>query len=207
MGPKMMNCCKREQVGTKENGKMLKLIQFLNTAGSMPKKRRVGRSKDEKRTISRLEYRRLWNDFETGGFKAQKGLRNVAREKEDVAGQRCIASKEEGDVVREYKAMHEENFPSNWVREDLEGTEERRTESKKDREEEKVVKERWREREKRRKRLWLKESVSTLFPVMFLRNLVPWMIWVVLGVLWKTFFVTLAVLRSVCLAVRRVCLL
>ena len=34
--------------------------------------------------------------------------------------------KEEGDVAREYKAMHEEHFPSCWLREDVEGLEERR---------------------------------------------------------------------------------
>ena len=34
--------------------------------------------------------------------------------------------REEGDVPREYKAMHEENFPSSWLRENVEGKEERR---------------------------------------------------------------------------------
>ena len=29
LGPKLMNCCEREQVGTKEHGQMLKLIQVL----------------------------------------------------------------------------------------------------------------------------------------------------------------------------------
>ena len=28
--------------------------------------------------------------------------------------------KEEGDSIREYKAMHEENFPSSWMMEDVE---------------------------------------------------------------------------------------
>ena len=32
--------------------------------------------------------------------------------------------KEEGDAVRECKAMHEENFLSNWLREDVRGKEE-----------------------------------------------------------------------------------
>ena len=31
---------------------------------------------------------------------------------------------EEGDVVREYRAMHEENFWSSWLREDERGREE-----------------------------------------------------------------------------------
>ena len=29
MGPKLMNCCKTEQVGTKEHGTMIKWIQVL----------------------------------------------------------------------------------------------------------------------------------------------------------------------------------
>ena len=59
------------------------------------------------------------------------------------------------------------------------------TERRKDREQKvgsrkaEVVKERW--REKRRKPLLLREGLLTLFPVMFLRNLVPWMFWEVCG--------------------------
>ena len=39
--------------------------------------------------------------------------------------------REERDVVREYTAMHDENFRSRWLREDLVGKEERRKEDKK----------------------------------------------------------------------------
>ena len=39
---------------------------------------------------------------------AQKGLWNLG-----------AMPKEEGDVIREYNAMHEENFLSSWLREDL----------------------------------------------------------------------------------------
>ena len=39
---------------------------------------------------------------------------------------RGVSVKGEGDIVREYKAMHEENFLSSWLREDVEGIEERR---------------------------------------------------------------------------------
>ena len=34
--------------------------------------------------------------------------------------------KEDGDIVRENKAMHGDNFPSSWLREDVKGIEERR---------------------------------------------------------------------------------
>ena len=49
--------------------------------------------KDKKRRerITRKEYRRLLNKFGLGGFMAQKGLWNLARERENAAGQRCIA--------------------------------------------------------------------------------------------------------------------
>ena len=62
-----------------------------------------------------MEYRRLLNEFEVGGFMAQKGLWKF-RQRENAAGQRCL-SQEEGDVGREYKATHEENFLSSWTME------------------------------------------------------------------------------------------
>ena len=34
--------------------------------------------------------------------------------------------KEEGDVIREYDAMHEENFSSRWLMEDLVGKQKKR---------------------------------------------------------------------------------
>ena len=52
---------------------------------------------------------------------AQKGLWNVAREK--MLQDRGALLEEEGDVVREYKAMHEQNFWCNWLREDTAGAE------------------------------------------------------------------------------------
>ena len=37
MGPKLMNCCRAERIGTKQNGKMLKRIQALED-GRVPAK-------------------------------------------------------------------------------------------------------------------------------------------------------------------------
>ena len=42
---------------------------------------------------------------------------------------------EEGDAVREYRAMHEENFWSSWLREDERGKEERMAKAEKNEEE------------------------------------------------------------------------
>ena len=49
---------------------------------------------------------------------AEKGLWNLAKEK--IMKERWELLDEEGDAVRE--AMHEENFWSNWIREDERGT-------------------------------------------------------------------------------------
>ena len=68
MGPKLMNCCKPEQVGTKEHRKMLKRIQILED-GRVPAKEAINlKIEVEKRRITRKEYRRLWNEFEMGGL-------------------------------------------------------------------------------------------------------------------------------------------
>ena len=52
-----------------------------------------GRLKDKKRT-TRKEYRRLWKEFEAGGFMAHRGLWKVATD-------RGALLEEEGDLVRE----------------------------------------------------------------------------------------------------------
>ena len=87
-----MNCCKPQQVGTKEHGKMLKQIQILED-GRVPVKgaRNWEIEGQKKKIITRKEYRRLLNKFEMGGFMAQKSLWNLARERENAAGQWCTA--------------------------------------------------------------------------------------------------------------------
>ena len=67
------------------------------------------------------EERRLLNEFEMRGFMAQKRSME-SRKRGNAAGQRAL-SREEGDVIREYDAMHEENFLSSWLRKDLVGKE------------------------------------------------------------------------------------
>ena len=54
---------------------------------------------------------------------AQKGLWKLAKEK--IMKESVELPNEEGDAVREYKAVHEENFWSSWPREDERGREER----------------------------------------------------------------------------------
>ena len=73
MGPKLMNCCKREQVGTKEHDKMLKRIQVPEGGRVPAQKARNWKIERQKIRITRKEFQRLFNEFEMGGFMAQKG--------------------------------------------------------------------------------------------------------------------------------------
>ena len=50
---------------------------------------------------------------------AQKGFWNIAKKR--MLKDRGALPKEEGDLIREFKAMLEENFLSSWLREDEEG--------------------------------------------------------------------------------------
>ena len=76
-----MNCCRPEQVGTKEHGKMLKRIQILEGGRVPAKEAKNWRIEGEKRRIARKECRRLLNEYESEGSMAQKGPWNLAREK------------------------------------------------------------------------------------------------------------------------------
>ena len=96
---------------------MIKRIQTLED-GRIPAKE----AKDWKRRITRKEYQRLIHEFELEGLMTKEGLWNLAREKR--LQERGAMPKEEGDVIREYNAMSEENFRSSWLREDVEGKEE-----------------------------------------------------------------------------------
>ena len=99
MGPKLMKCCRPEQMGTKEFGKMLKLIQTLE--GRVPaKKAKDWRIDEKKKIISRQEHQRLVNKFEMEGLMAQKVLWNLAKEK---------IMKERGESCQMKKVILQEN--------------------------------------------------------------------------------------------------
>ena len=119
MVPKLRNSCRPEQAGTKEHGKMLKRIQILEDGRVLAKETTNWRIEGEKSRITGKEYRRLLNEYELEELMAQRGLWNLAKEKR--LQDRGALPREEGDVIREYNAMHEENFLSSWLREDLVG--------------------------------------------------------------------------------------
>ena len=64
MGPKLMNCCKLEPMGTQGHGKLLKRIQVLVDGRVPAKEARSWRIEGQKRKITRKECQRLLNKFE-----------------------------------------------------------------------------------------------------------------------------------------------
>ena len=72
MGPKLMNCCKPQQVGTKEHGKMLKRIQVLEDGRVPAKEATKWEIERQKRVNHEKRVQKLLNKFEMEGFMAQK---------------------------------------------------------------------------------------------------------------------------------------
>ena len=97
MGPKLMNCCKSEKVDAQEDGNMLKKFRFLKKAEFLLTKKGVGKLTDKRKGSQE---------------------RNIG-DSGKTWGDRGALPNEDGDQLREYKAMHEENFLSSWLREDV----------------------------------------------------------------------------------------
>ena len=72
-----MNCCRPEQMDTKEFGKLLKRIQISEDGRVPGMEAKHWRIEGEKKRITRKEYQRLVNKFEMEGLMAQKGLWNL----------------------------------------------------------------------------------------------------------------------------------
>ena len=82
MGPKLMNRCRPEQMGTKEFGKMVKRNQTLEEGRVPAKEAKNWRIEGRKKRITRKEYRRLLHNSEMEGLTAQKRLakENIMKE-------------------------------------------------------------------------------------------------------------------------------
>ena len=64
MRQKLLNCCRPEQVSTKEYGKMFKRIQILEDGRVPAKEAKDWKIEGKKMRITRKEYKRLMNEFE-----------------------------------------------------------------------------------------------------------------------------------------------
>ena len=127
-----MSCCKPEQVGTKEHGNMLKRIQVLEDGRVPAKEATHGKIEGQKRRITRKGYQRLFNKFEMEGLHGAKRVLE-SRKKQSFARLSALP-REEVDTIREFQALHEENFLSSWLREDGKGKTKREVEVEVDRE-------------------------------------------------------------------------
>ena len=74
-----------------------------------------------KRRATRKKFQILREEFEVGGFMTEKRLWNIAKKR--MLEDRGALPKEDGNLLREYRAVHEENFLSSWLREDVGGEE------------------------------------------------------------------------------------
>ena len=81
MGPKLVNCCRLGQMGTKKIGKMMKRIQTLEEGRVPAKEAKNWRIEEEKKIITREDHKRLPTKIEMEGLMAQKGLWNLAKAK------------------------------------------------------------------------------------------------------------------------------
>ena len=115
--------------------------------GSQQRRQETGGLKDKREESHEKEYQRLLNKFEMESFMAQKRIVEPCWSKD--LEERGALPKEEGDASREYKAIHEENFLSSWLREDGREKEERMVEVSNENEEERSEKEEKRRRERR----------------------------------------------------------
>ena len=125
-----MNRCKPENMDTKGYGNMLRriLTQHKGLVNA-----RGWKIEGQKRRVIRKECKRLREEFEVGGF-AKWGCGTLSKKR--MLEDRGAVPKEDGNFLRECQAMHEENFLSSWLREDVEGKEEEREKMNKEAKEE-----------------------------------------------------------------------
>ena len=194
------------QAGESGHKRALEKVETNSDPRRRPNSCKVGKNqklKEKRKELpARSEYQRLSNEIEMGGFMAQKGLWNLARE--TMLQDRGAMPKEEGDVIREAMAMHDENFLSSWLREDVEGKGEGEKFNKETKEE--VSRKREREEEKGEdqsvvvKRRCINPFLGDAFEKFSQGEESE-----SCGTSWVIFWVTLVVCLIVCLMCRRVC--
>ena len=107
MGPKVTNCCKPEQMGTKEHGKMLKRIHVLKDGRVPAKEAKNWKMEGKKEELSGKSIR-SFKKFEMEVFHGAKRDCGILEEQD-----RGVLPREDGDVIRKYKAMHEKQGRKN----------------------------------------------------------------------------------------------
>ena len=95
----LMNCCKLEQVSTKEHGNIfLNVFRSLKMAGSLPRKRGIGRLTDQKEGLQ-------WKNAGNCGMSSKredswhKEVCGTSLGREDVGRQRSLAQRRRQSVA------------------------------------------------------------------------------------------------------------
>ena len=91
---------------------MLKQILILEEVSGREIERQESR-------VTREDYKTSREEFEVEGFMAQRGSWHIAKKR--MLEDRGALPRDDGDLLREYQAMHEESFRSSWLRENVEG--------------------------------------------------------------------------------------
>ena len=81
MGPKLMNCCRTERMGTKEYGEMLKTLHTVEDGRFQAKEATNWRIEGQKKKSTRKEYQRLVNEFKKRKVFWRKEACGTLREK------------------------------------------------------------------------------------------------------------------------------
>ena len=112
MGPKLMNCCKPWQMDIKNTEGCSNDSRSWKVAGSLPRRQGSGRLKDKREGLQEKSIEDCGMSSRREDSWVRKGYGMLPRK--NVGRQRC--PKKDGDPLREYKAMHEENFLSSWLK-------------------------------------------------------------------------------------------
>ena len=105
-GPKLMNRCKPAKMDTKENGKMLKRIQILGEEMCQRRIRESGKLRGQKDELQGKSAQGFGKSLRLEVLWLKKGRWNIAKRK--LLEDRGALPRKDGDLLREYQAMHEE---------------------------------------------------------------------------------------------------
>ena len=93
--PKLMNRCRPEKMDTKGDGEMSNRILVLEEGKVLDRNARECTVEGEKKRVTRKECKWLTEEFEVGGFMAQKALWNIAKKGGCwMTGEHCLKKRE-----------------------------------------------------------------------------------------------------------------
>ena len=107
-------------MGTKEFGNMLKRLHVVEESRIPAEEAREWKSKDKKDGLLEMSIEGCGMSLRSEVSWHKKRLWHIPKEK-CWKTEEPFPPKEDGNQVREYWALHEENFLRSWLREDVDG--------------------------------------------------------------------------------------